>query len=136
MKKIKVVTGKIGLDDHYRGIISVTDAMRNAGMEVVYLGTGQRIDGVINTLVQEDAEVIGLSFLCGGHIEIMTKFINKLKEANLDHIVSVIGGIIHPNEIPQLNEIGVTGVFLPGTPTKDIVEFVQKEVEQRRAIKQ
>ena len=132
MKKVRVVTCKIGLDDHYRGILVVSDALRNAGMEVVYLGAGQRIDGVINAIIQEDAEVVGLSFLCGGHIEIMRRFMARLRESGLGHILVIIGGIIHPEEIPHLKEIGVSGVFLPGTHSKDIVEFVSQEVERNR----
>ena len=132
MKKIRVVTGKIGLDDHYRGIIAVSDALRNAGMEVIYLGPGQRIDGMIKTINQEDADVVGLSFLCGGHIEIMQKFMDKLREQNLQHILVVIGGIFHPQDIPQLKSLGVAEVFLPGTPLKDIVEFITDNVEGRQ----
>ena len=123
---------KIGLDDHYRGIIAVSEAFRDAGMEVVYLGIGQRIDGVINTIVQEDAEVIGLSFLCGGHMEIMQKFMARLRERHLDHILVVIGGIIHPWEVPKLKDIGVAEVFLPSSSLEDIVKFVSQEVEKRR----
>jgi len=129
MKKIKVVTAKIGLDDHYRGIISVTDALHKAGMEVIYLGAGQRIDGVINAIVQEDADAVGLSFLCGGHVEIMRKFMEKLKENNLNNILVIIGGIIHPQEIPELKEMGVGEVFLPGTLTKDIATFVKQKAQ-------
>jgi len=132
MTKIRAVTGKIGLDDHYRGIIVISDALRNAGMEVIYLGTGQRIDGVIKTITQEDAEVVGLSFLCGGHVETMEKFMSALKENNLEHVLVVIGGIFHPQDVPKLKDLGISGVFLPGTPTSDIVKFITKEVETRR----
>ena len=135
MDKIKVVTAKIGLDDHYRGIIVVSNALRNAGMEVVYLGAGQRIDGVINTIVQEDAEVVGLSFLCGGQVDIMRSFMARLRESSLDRVLVIIGGIIHPQEIPQLKEMGVAEVFLPGTNSEDIAEFVSREVKRLRESK-
>ena len=134
-EKIKVVTAKVGLDDHYRGIIVVTEALRDAGMEVIYLGTGQRIAGVINTIIQEDAEVVGLSFLCGGHMEIMHRFMVGLRESHLDHVLVVVGGIIHPQEIPPLKELGVAEVFVPGTPLRDTVEFISQEVEKRRRSK-
>ena len=130
-KKIKVVTAKIRLDDHYRGIIAVTEALRDAGMEVVYLGTGQRIEGVIKAIIQEDADVLGLSFLCGGHLEAMRRVMNRLTEENLDHVVVVIGGIIPPGDISKLKEMGVAGVFLPGIPLKDIVNDILHEVEKR-----
>ena len=131
-KKIKAVTGKIGLDDHYRGIIAVTEALRDAGVEVVYLGTGQRIDGVIAATIQEDADVIGLSFLCGGQVPIMQRFMNRLREKGLNHVLVLVGGIIPDDDIPKLGEIGVAGVFLPGTPLKEITEFVTENVRRRR----
>ena len=123
-QKIKVITGKIGLDDHYRGIISVTEALRNAGMEVVYLRAGQRFDVVIKAIMQEDTDVVGLSFLCGGHVEIMRRFMNKLKENNLDHVLVVVGGVIPDDDIPKLKELGVSEVFLPGAPLKEIADYV------------
>ena len=132
-KKIKVITGKIGLDDHYRGIIAVTEALRDAGMEVVYLGTGQRIDGVINTAIQEDADVIGLSFLCGGQVAIMKRFMQTLGERGLNHIMVIVGGIIPDDDIPKLKEMGVVEVFLPGTSLKQVVESVKRELERYQA---
>jgi methylmalonyl-CoA mutase C-terminal domain/subunit len=128
--KTKVITAKIGLDDHYRGIIAVTEALRDAGMEVVYLGTGQRIDGVIAAAIQEDAHVIGLSFLCGGQVEIMRRFMNRLKEQGLDHILVIVGGVIPDYDIPKLKELGVAEVFLPGQPLKDIVHFIQEKTKK------
>lgn len=124
--KMKVIMAKIGLDDHYRGIISVTEAMRDAGMEVVYLGAGQRVDGVVAAAIQEDADVIGLSFLCGGHVEIMRRFMGRLKEQDLNHILVVVGGVIPDYDIPQLKELGVAEVFLPGYPLKEIVRYVHE----------
>ena len=131
-KKIKVLTAKIGLDDHYRGIIAVTEALRDAGMEVVYLGTGQRIEGVIAAAIQEDAEVIGLSFLCGGQVPIMKRFMDRLREKDLNHISVVLGGIIPDDDLPKLKETGVAGVFLPGTSLETITQFVAEDVQKRR----
>ena len=133
-KKIKVITGKIGLDDHYRGIIVISDALKNAGMEVVYLGAGQRIDGVVNAVAQEDADVVGLSFLCGGQVQIMGKFMAKLQEKGLDHVLVIIGGIIHPHEIEPLKKMGVAEVFLPGAKTSDITAFVEEQVQHQRGL--
>ena len=129
--KIKVVIGKIGLDDHWRGIVTISDALQKAGMEVVYLGVGQKVDGFIGTLLQEDADVAGLSFLCGSHLEIMRQFMNRLRERNLDHILVIIGGIIPLEDIRTLKEIGVAEVFLPGTPLQRIVDFIAENLPPR-----
>ena len=124
--KLKVVTGKIGLDDHYRGILSINKALTDAGMEVVYLGTGQRVENMVEAALQEDADVIGLSFLCGGHIQIMQRFMNRMRERGLDSVLVVVGGVIPDQDIPKLiNDIGVSHVFLPGTPLKNIVDFLR-----------
>ena len=129
--KLKVVTGKIGLDDHYRGILSVNRALTDAGMEVVYLGTGQRIESMVEAVLQEDADVVGLSFLCGGHLQIMQRFMNRMKERGLDNVLVVVGGVIPDQDIPKLiKDIGVSRVFLPGTPLKDIVDFVKEKTEK------
>ena len=124
--KIKVITGKIGLDDHYRGILSVNKALTDAGMEVVYLGTGQRIDSMVEAALQEDADVVGLSFLCGGHLQIMQRFVNRMTERGLHSVLVVIGGVIPDQDIPKLRDIGVSEVFLPGTPLGDIVNFIRE----------
>ena len=133
--KIKVITGKIGLDDHYRGIVSVTEALRDAGMEVVYLGSGQRVEGVIEAVVQEDANVLGLSFHGGAHLEIMRKLMNQMQNRSLDDVLVIVGGTIHLHDAPKLKEMGVSGVFFPGTPLKDIVDFVSKNVKKHSKTK-
>ncbi|MDY6854001.1 MAG: cobalamin-dependent protein [Thermodesulfobacteriota bacterium] len=127
-KKIKVITGKIGLDDHYRGIISVTETLRNAGMEVVYMGAGQRFDSMVKAIMQEDADVVGLSFLCGGHVEIMRRLMSMLKENKLDHVLVIVGGVIPDQDIPKLKDLGVAEVFLPGSPLKDIADYISSNV--------
>lgn len=130
--KIKVVIGKIGLDDHWRGIITVSEALRDAGMEVVYLGVGQKIDGFIETIEEEDADVAGLSFLCGSHVQIMRRFMGRLRERGLNHVLVVVGGIILLEDIKTLKELGVAEVFLPGTPLKKIVDFVAEHRPRRK----
>lgn len=131
--KIKVVVGKIGLDDHWRGIITVSDALQKAGMEVVYLGIGQRVEGFIETLLQEDADVAGLSFLCGSHVEIMRRFMNRLRERDLNQVLVLVGGIVPLEDIKTLKELGVAEVFLPGTPLRRIVDFIEETLPPRRA---
>ncbi len=123
--KVKVITAKIGTDDHYRGITAVTQALRDAGMEVVFLGTGQRVDSVIATAAQEDAQVIGLSFLCGGHLPVMRRFMNALAAQGLGGIRVVVGGTIPPQDVSKLKELGVAGVFTPGVSLSEITGFVR-----------
>lgn len=130
--KIKVITGKIGTDGHYRGIEAVTRALRDAGMEVVYLGAGRRVEEVIKAVMQEDAEILGLSFLCGGHLQTMRRLMARMKEENLEHVLVFVGGIIYDDEIPEMKELGVAEVFLPGTPLAHIVDYVSKEAEDRK----
>jgi methylmalonyl-CoA mutase C-terminal domain/subunit len=132
-EKIKVITAKIGTDGHYRGIEAVTRALRDAGMEVIYLGAGRRVEEVVTAVIQEDADVLGLSFLCGGHMQVMRRVMARVKEENLGHVLVVVGGIIYDDEIPEMKELGVAEVFLPGTPLKhNIVDCVSREVEKRR----
>ena len=131
-RKIKVITGKIGTDGHYRGIEAVTRALRDAGMEVVYLGAGRRVEEVIKALSQEDADVLGLSFLCGGHIQVMKRLMTRIKEENLEHVLVLVGGIIYDDEIPEMKELGVAEVFLPGAPLAHMVDYVSREVEKRK----
>ncbi len=131
-EKTKVITGKIGTDGHYRGIEAVTRALRDAGMEVVYLGAGRRVEEVIKAVIQEDADVLGLSFLCGGHMQTMKKIMARIKEKDLDHVLVIAGGIIYDDEIPEMKELGVAEVFLPGVPLADMVDYVSVEVEKRK----
>jgi methylmalonyl-CoA mutase C-terminal domain/subunit len=128
-KKIRVLTAKISLDDHYRGIISITQALRDAGMEVIYLGTGQRVSEVVAAAMQEDVDVIGLSFLCGGHVETMRRFMKQMKRQGLESVLVIVGGIIPDRDIPKLKKMGVAEVFPPGTKLEDIVNFVLEEKE-------
>ena len=131
-EKVKVITGKIGTDGHYRGIEAVTRALRDAGMEVVYLGAGRRVEEVIKAVSQEDADVLGLSFLCGGHLQTMKRVMARIKEENLERVLVLVGGIIYDDDIPEMKELGVAEVFLPGAPLAHVVDYVAGEVEKRR----
>lgn len=121
-RRLKVVTAKIGLDDHYRGIVSVSEALRDAGMEVVYLGTGQRVDGVVASVVQEDADAVGLSFLCGGHLQVTRRLLDQMRARGLGDVALVVGGVIPDEDVAALKDMGVREVFLPGTPLETIVQ--------------
>src|SRR6266516_3617490 len=124
MRKIRVVIAKPGLDGHDRGAKVIARALRDAGMEVIYTGLRQTPEQVVSAALQEDADVIGLSILSGAHNHIAPRLMDLLREKGLDDVLVVIGGIIPDVDIPKLKEIGVKGIFLPGTPMQDIVDFI------------
>jgi methylmalonyl-CoA mutase, C-terminal domain len=123
-RKLRVVIAKPGLDGHDRGAKVIARALRDAGMEVIYTGLRQTPEQIVSAALQEDADVIGLSILSGAHNHIAPRLMELLKEKGLDDVLVVIGGIIPDVDIPKLQEIGVKGVFLPGTPMQEIIEFI------------
>jgi methylmalonyl-CoA mutase C-terminal domain/subunit len=129
---IRVLVAKPGLDGHDRGAKVVARALRDAGMEVIYTGIRQTPEMIAEAAIQEDVDVVGLSILSGAHLELFPRVTQLLKERGKTDILLVAGGIIPDEDIPQLNEIGFTGVFGPGTNTNDLVKFVQTEMERRR----
>ncbi|HUC73811.1 MAG TPA: cobalamin B12-binding domain-containing protein [Vicinamibacterales bacterium] len=131
MRKLRVVIAKPGLDGHDRGAKVIARALRDAGMEVIYTGLRQTPEQVVSAALQEDADVIGLSILSGAHNHIAPRLMQLLKEKGLDDVLVVIGGIIPDVDIPRLKEIGVKGVFLPGTPMQDIVDFINSNARAR-----
>ena len=131
MRKLRVVIAKPGLDGHDRGAKVIARALRDAGMEVIYTGLRQTPEQVVSAALQEDADVIGLSILSGAHNHIAPRLMQLLKEKGLDDVLVVIGGIIPDVDIPRLKEIGVKGVFLPGTPMQDIVNFINSNARAR-----
>jgi methylmalonyl-CoA mutase C-terminal domain/subunit len=124
MRKIRVVIAKPGLDGHDRGAKVIARALRDAGMEVIYTGLRQTPEQIASAALQEDADVVGLSILSGAHNHIAPRLMELLKEKGLDDVLVLIGGIIPDVDIPKLKEIGVKGVFLPGTPMQDIIKFI------------
>jgi methylmalonyl-CoA mutase C-terminal domain/subunit len=134
MKKIRVVIAKPGLDGHDRGAKVIARALRDAGMEVVYLGLRQTPEMIVAAALQEDADVIGLSILSGAHMHICPKVMELLKQKGLDHVLVIIGGIIPDVDIPKLQAMGVRGIFLPGTPMQDIVDFIGARVTPRAEV--
>ena len=128
-KKIRVLIAKPGLDGHDRGAKIVARALRNAGMEVIYTGLLQTAEMIVETAIQEDVDVIGLSLLSGAHITLFTDVTRLLKKKNIEDIVVLGGGIIPEQDIPRLKKEGISGVFGPGTHTKDIIEFINKNVK-------
>ena len=131
MHKIRVVIAKPGLDGHDRGAKVIARALRDAGMEVIYTGLRQTPEQIVAAALQEDAQVIGLSILSGAHMHICPRVMELLRENDLTGILVVVGGIIPDVDIPKLNGIGITGIFLPGTPMQEIVDFIRQHAQPR-----
>jgi methylmalonyl-CoA mutase, C-terminal domain len=131
MRKLRVVIAKPGLDGHDRGAKVIARALRDAGMEVIYTGLRQTPEQIASAALQEDADVVGLSILSGAHNHIVPRLMELLKEKGLDDVLVLIGGIIPEVDIPKLKSIGVKGVFLPGTPMQEIVNFINSHARDR-----
>jgi methylmalonyl-CoA mutase C-terminal domain/subunit len=129
-RKIRVLVAKPGLNGHDRGAKVVARALRDAGMEVIYTGLHQTADTIVETAIQEDVDVIGLSLLSGAHMTLFLDVTKLLKEKKLDDVLVVAGGIIPEEDIPVLKKSGIAGVFGPGTPTETIVDFIKKNVKR------
>ena len=134
-KRIKVLIAKLGLDGHDRGAKVVARALKDAGMEVVYTGLRQTPEQIVKAAIQEDVDVIGVSILSGAHLELIPLLIKEIKEKGLNDVVVVVGGVIPPQDITRLKEMGVDEVFLPGSSLKEISEKIVKAVETKRGIK-
>lgn len=131
MRKIRAIIAKPGLDGHDRGAKVIARALRDAGMEVIYTGLRQTPEQIVGAALQEDADVIGLSILSGAHNHICPRVMQLLKEKGLDDVLVVVGGIIPDVDVPKLQEIGIRGIFRPGAPMREIVEFIEKNVRPR-----
>ena len=129
--KIRVVIAKPGLDGHDRGARVIARALRDAGMEVIYIGLRQTPEQIVAAALQEDADVIGLSILSGAHMHICPRLMSLLEAQGLRDVLVVVGGIIPALDIPKLNEIGVRGIFLPGTTMQNIVDYIKEHVRSR-----
>jgi methylmalonyl-CoA mutase, C-terminal domain len=130
-RKLRVIIAKPGLDGHDRGAKVIARALRDAGMEVIYTGLRQTPEQIVSAALQEDADVIGLSILSGAHNHIAPRLMELIREKGLDDVLVVIGGIIPDIDIPKLKEVGVRGIFLPGTPMREIVEFINANARAR-----
>jgi methylmalonyl-CoA mutase, C-terminal domain len=128
VRKIRVVIAKPGLDGHDRGAKVIARALRDAGMEVIYTGLRQTAEQVVAAALQEDADVVGLSILSGAHMHICPRLMDLLREKGMEDVLVLVGGIIPDVDIPRLRELGVKGIFLPGTPMQEIVDFIGANV--------
>jgi len=122
-KKIRMVLARLGMDAHWRGSIVVARALRDAGMEIIYLGN-QLPETIVQTAIQEDADVVGLSTLSGNHMALAPEVVRVLREKGMDGTTVILGGTIPPNDVPKLKKAGIAEVFGPGTPLKKIIDFV------------
>lgn len=126
-KSIRVILAKVGLDGHDRGIKVVARALRDAGMEVIYLGLRQTPEMVVNAAIQEDVDLIGISSLSGAHMTIFPKVLRLLKEGGAENILVFGGGIISKEDTQKLLEMGISKLFGPGTSTEEIVEYIRNK---------
>jgi methylmalonyl-CoA mutase C-terminal domain/subunit len=130
-RKIRVVVAKPGLDGHDRGAKIIARALRDAGMEVIYTGLHQTPEQIVETVLQEDADAVGLSILSGAHMTLVPRIVELLQAQGIDDVLLTVGGTIPADDIPELKRLGVSEVFTPGAPTQDIIDFIQRAVEQR-----
>jgi methylmalonyl-CoA mutase C-terminal domain/subunit len=128
-KRIRVLVAKPGLDGHDRGAKVVAQALRDAGMEVVYTGLHQTIDQIISAAIQEGVDVIGLSILSGAHHPLCEKLMGRMREKSLADILVVVGGVIPKRDIGKLRDMGIKGVFPGGTPFSEFVRFIRENVK-------
>ena len=129
-RKIRVLLAKVGLDGHDRGIKTVARFLADAGMEVIFTGLRSTPQQVVEAAVQEDIDVVGLSFLAGDHMILAPKVIDGLRQRGLGRAMVLLGGIIGKRDIPVLEEMGAARVFLPGTPPEQIVQFIENRLKQ------
>ena len=130
-KKIRVVVAKPGLDGHDRGAKIIARALRDAGMEVIYTGLHQTPEQIVETVIQEDADAVGLSILSGAHMTLVPKVMELLAEQGAEDVVVTVGGTIPSDDVQALKSKGVAEVFTPGAPTQQAVEFIRAAVRER-----
>jgi methylmalonyl-CoA mutase C-terminal domain/subunit len=131
--RLRVVIAKPGLDGHDRGAKVIARALRDAGMEVIYTGLHQTPEQIVETVLQEDADAVGLSVLSGAHMTLFARLIELLGERDATDVVVFGGGIIPDADIPQLEQLGVARIFTPGTTTQQVVEWVREHVPAHAA---
>ena len=130
-RKIRVVVAKPGLDGHDRGAKIIARSLRDAGMEVIYTGLHQTPAQIVETVIQEDADAVGLSILSGAHMTLVPRIVELLHEQEIDDVLVTVGGTIPAEDIPELKRLGVSEVFTPGTATRSVVDFLEASVAAR-----
>jgi methylmalonyl-CoA mutase C-terminal domain/subunit len=130
-KRIRILVAKPGLDGHDRGAKVVAQALRDAGMEVIYTGLHQTIEQIASTAIQEDVDVIGLSIMSGAHLPICEKLMKEMERKKIDDILVVVGGVIPKRDIPKLQKMGIEGIFPGGTPFDQSTQWIKEHVKPR-----
>lgn len=128
-RKIRVLVAKPGLDGHDRGAKVVARALRDAGMEVIYTGIRQTPEMIAEAALQEDVDIVGLSILSGAHMALCPRIIELLRAQEMDDVIVLLGGIIPDEDVEPLKQLGVQGVFGPGTSTHDIIDFIRRATQ-------
>ena len=123
--KVRILIARLGLDAHWRGSIVVARALRDAGMEVIYVGN-QRPEAIVKAAVEENVDFVGLSTLSGNHMDLVPVVVRLMREAGIPDIPVLLGGTVPPDDVPKLKAIGVDGIFGPGTALKDIVGHIAR----------
>ncbi len=131
-RPIRILVAKVGLDGHDRGAKVIASSLRDAGMEVIYTGLRLTPEMVVNTALQEDVDVIGISILSGAHNTVFPAILGLMKEKQMDDVLLIGGGIIPDDDANELNRLGVARLFPPGTPTAEITDFIRNWVAQNR----
>ena len=132
-QKIRVLVAKPGLDGHDRGAKVVARALRDSGMEVIYTGLRQTPEMIAQSALQEDVDVVGVSILSGAHLELFPLVLEQLREKGLENTIVLAGGIIPEEDHSALRQMGVQGIFGPGTPTSEIADFIRKAIAEKKA---
>ena len=132
-RKLRILVAKPGLDGHDRGAKIIARALRDAGMEVIYTGLHHTPEQIVETVIQEDADAVGLSILSGAHMTLVPRVVELLREQGIDDVIVTVGGTIPADDIPELNRLGVAEVFTPGAGTDEIVEFIRAGAAERHA---
>ncbi len=125
--RTRILISKLGLDGHDRGAKLVAHTLKNAGMDVIYLGIRQTVRQVVDTAIRDKVDYLGLSFLAGDHMTLVSKVVRELKERQADNIKLIVGGIILKDHVPELKSLGVQHVFLPGTPLEEIANYIKTD---------
>ena len=127
-QNVRILVAKPGLDGHDRGAKVVARALRDAGMEVIYTGLHQTPEQIVETVIQEDADAVGLSILSGAHMTLVPRVVELLHAQDVNDVIVTVGGTIPADDIPELKALGVAEVFTPGAPTADIIDFIRASV--------
>ncbi len=129
-RKIKAVITKVGLDGHDRGAKIVVSLLKEAGMEVVYLGMFNQVEDIIQAVVDEDADVLGLSYLSGEQLIFTPKIVAEMKKNNLDDVLLIVGGTVPVEDIPLMEDMGVDRVFRAGSLSSEFIEYIEKNIKK------